>query len=147
MTRHSYIPQIFLAMTKILKGFGALLFLAFITLFAYANLRQPSIIEEVEPVHLKIFQLNRTATQSELQTISATLTKLPGVTAASFGSDAETFSVTFNPKVCKVDQVLAAAQINESLSASEKTFPPRPACPVPPLYGLKHDVLKALRIH
>lgn len=133
-------------MKKILKGFSALALIAFASLFTYANLRQPSLTEQVEPVHLKIFSLGRVASVPELQAVREAVEQVPGVTAASFGKDAETFSVTYLPDQCDAQRLLAAARLNGNFEATEKTFPPRPACPVPPLYGLKRDVLNALRI-
>ncbi len=129
-----------------LKSTGTAAALSSLVLFLYANLRQPTLTEQMLPVHLKIFELDRTPQAHEQQAVLAVLKQQLGVTAVSFSQEGKTFSVTYCPDKITAEKLRAAASLNEAFKVSEKTFPPSPACPVPPLDEVKHKVLGVLRI-
>lgn len=129
-----------------LKITGVAVALSFAALFLYANLRRPSLTEQMPPVHLKIFGLNRAPQAYEQQAVLAALKHQPGVTAVSFSREGETFSVTYRPDKITAEKLQTIASLNETFEVSEKTFPPSPSCPVPPFDAVKRKVLRALRI-
>ncbi len=131
---------------RFFKIAGTVAGLPLLALFLYANLRQPSLTEQMPPVHLKIFGLDRTPQAHEQQAVLMALKQQPGVTAVGFGQDGKTFSVTYRPDKITAEQLQAVASLNDAFGLSEKTFPPSPACPVPPLDEVKRKVLRALRI-
>ncbi len=129
-----------------LKKAGAIALASFLALFLYANLRRPTPAEQVPPVHLKIFSLNRALTASEHPLFEAALRQQAGVTAVSIAEDGTTFSVTYQPEQCSPETLCAAASLGGMLQVAEKNFPTGPTCPIPPFYRVKQQLLKYLSI-
>ncbi len=119
---------------------------SFIILFLYANLQRPTLAEQVPPVHLKIFSLDRALPENEQPLFETTLRQQAGVTAVSIAEDGTTFSVTFRPEQCSPQALCAAASLGGKFQVAEKNFPTGPTCPIPPFYRIKQQLIRYLSI-
>ncbi len=132
-------------MKKLLKKTVLVLGLGFLALALYANLVPLSLTDLNKPVHLKIFEVGTPMDGSVAADMKAAL-KMPGITASSINAPKQTVSVTFRPDLVEEEAVRAAISLNGKFEVAEKNFPPRPACPVPPLQSMKMHLIKSLRI-
>jgi copper chaperone CopZ len=133
-------------MVKLLKTTTAVAAVGFIALFLYANLRRQELVETLPPVHLKIFALDQMPDSTQAAHIRQALRSMPGVTAVSLSPATQTFSVTYRPAQATPASLTSAASLGGLFEVQEKSFPPRPACPVPPLHSIKQKLLASLRI-
>lgn len=133
-------------MKAFIKKSAIVLATCFGVLFLYANLRPASLTESLAPVHLKIFSLSAAPDAAQSETITTSLRRASGVTACSVNAAARTVSVTFHPQEGVEEKIAGLIASAGDLEVSEKTFPPTPVCPVPPLSALKNQLFNALKI-
>jgi hypothetical protein len=120
----------------------ASLFVAFVI---YANWQPKPLHAYAKDSQLSIYQLQKTATEEDLERINNDLEKIPGISAVAGNTESQMLSVVFHPDEISESDVKSWL-LNKNIAFEKADFsidgPPAAECPVPHEYIMAFEKVK-----
>lgn len=115
---------------KTIKILTVILSIGLIGLFGYANLRQLSIIETLEPVNLASLKIDGSMSLRERLDLEKKISAAQGVTACTLSKEGNIASVIFHPKQMTVETLAHLLSNEGQLKISQIALPKSGGCPI-----------------
>ncbi|HEY9048998.1 MAG TPA: hypothetical protein VIN08_24025 [Ohtaekwangia sp.] len=127
---------------KAMRFISAMLVVAFIALFAYANLRQLTITEKLKPVNLVSYSLTGNFDQHIRDNLERKINSVTGVTAFTINPEGTTASVIYHPG--EVTEDALSVLLSEYISIQKKELASTGGCPVHQVSASFHQLITQL---